>query len=316
MTNSIPEYLRKISIESGFNSEPFKETWSIWKPVIQRYVNINASAESVIGLADQLADIFKLTNTGGRSQSSLAGAGFSWEAFVNWYLNICFIGSRAVAVRNISDIPTPIRKALNVNYGTFKSNTEADIIVIIFPNLDIYKTSIDFLETNNNDIIISANSHKRNRAKIKNIIDNLTGAHFEKHEVGIIQCKTNWNDNAQIPMLWGMLYSVHEFKEGSQISIGIDSFSIDQLKKFTYSFVTVPTGKLENYKPSSTAVNRVRNLSGGNYWGHQTKSSIANSLKEIFNYNFSSAFSQSNIRKSIRENIDELDNDLSYFRIT
>ncbi len=316
MTNSIPEYLRRISIESGFISEPFQETWSIWKPAIQRYVHTNSSAESVIGLADHLADIFKLTNTGGRSQSSLSGAGYSWEAFVNWYLNICFIGSRAVAVRNISDIPTPIRKALNVNYGTFKSNTEADIIVIIFPDLDLYKSSIDSLEFNNNDIIVSTNSNRRKKTQNKDIINSLTVNHFEKHEVGIIQCKTNWNDNAQIPMLWGMLYSVHEFKEGSQISIGIDSFSIDQLKKFTYSFVTVPTGKLENYKPSSTAVNRVRNLSGGNYWGHQTKSSIANSLKEIFNYNFSSAFKPNNIRNSIRENIHELKNDLSYFRIT
>lgn len=32
-------------------------------------------------------------------------------------------------------------------------------------------------------------------------------------EAHIIQCKTNWNDNAQIPMLWNMVYATKDFKE-------------------------------------------------------------------------------------------------------
>ena len=34
---------------------------------------------------------------------------------------------------------------------------------------------------------------------------------FDKIEINVIQCKTNWNDNAQIPMLWDMIYKVKYF---------------------------------------------------------------------------------------------------------
>ena len=38
-----------------------------------------------------------------------------------------------------------------------------------------------------------------------------------------------------------------------------------------YAFVTVPTNQIDNFKPTSVSVARVKNLSGGNYWGLRTK---------------------------------------------
>ena len=61
-----------------------------------------------------------------------------------------------------------------------------------------------------------------------------------KFEIGIIQCKTNWNDNAQVPMLWDMIYSAGGFR-GRNITIGRNGYNIQNAQSFTYSFVTVPS---------------------------------------------------------------------------
>ena len=108
--------------------------------------------------------------------------------------------------------------------------------------------------------------------------------HFNEYEIGIIQCKTNWNDNAQTPMLWDMVYSSSGFA-GRNINVGTSAYSIRHVKLFTYSFVTVPTSR-GPFTPNSMPVKRVYHLSGGNYWGKPAVSSVANSLKDIFGKNF------------------------------
>ena len=44
------------------------------------------------------------------------------------------------------------------------------------------------------------------------------------------------------------------------------------------------------FKPQGMAVKRIWGLSGGNYWGHPSKSDVALSVAEIFNRNFAVAF--------------------------
>lgn len=79
----------------------------------------------------------------------------------------------------------------------------------------------------------------------------------------IIQCKTNWNDNAQVPMFGDLVYSATYFKSG--VSVGNNGYLIMDVNWFTYSFVTVPRVKLEKIKENSVCVLRVRYLSEGNY---------------------------------------------------
>jgi hypothetical protein len=133
--------------------------------------------------------------------------------------------------------------------------------------------------------------------------------------VGIIQCKTNWNDNAQIPMLWDMIYSAGGFR-GRNITIGRNNFSIQSLKQFSYSFVTVPSNHRGVYNQNSVCVKRVTNLSGGNYWGKPTVPYVAKSLKEIFVSNYITGFN-SNIRHNLKNNISEFSQNksLSYFNL-
>ena len=145
-------------------------------------------------------------------------------------------------------------------------------------------------------------------------INNLVEKYFGEISVHIIQCKTNWNDNAQIPMLWNMIYSSSNLINSghSTLSVGRNGFSLSNCKKFTYSFVTVPTVELNKFKIDSVAVQRVRNMSGGTYWGYPTKSGIARNIKEMIfsNFNDNQNF---NPLKTLEDYIPLLKTDYNYF---
>ena len=49
-----------------------------------------------------------------------------------------------------------------------------------------------------------------------------------------LQCKTNWNDNAQVPMLWDIIYSSNE--KLNNISVGINGVSPHSLTLLVMHF--------------------------------------------------------------------------------
>jgi hypothetical protein len=311
MYNSIPEYLRKQSVESCFELSAFTNGWPTWKTEIHNLIGTTPQASDILNIGDSLSSIFGTTGSSGRSQSEVSGGGYGWEGLVCWYLNLCLAGSNAVALRKIGDLPDPLRDSISINYGNFRSNTESDITVVVFPNRAEFtsdKYSISVHDQRGNPIP----NQSKGRYNAKNILNRLSEIHFDEFELGIIQCKTNWNDNSQIPMLWSMIYEATSFSSTS-ISVGRNGYTIYDLARFSYSFCTVPTNSLNNYKQNSTSVNRVRNLTGGNYWGYPSQSGIASSLKEIFNNNFRNAFQLGNQRTLINQAIPSLISTLSYF---
>ena len=307
---TIPDYFRKISTESLFSTKTLQNCWPIWKETIDEILGENFNEIDIINLGDHLSDIFKSTGGEGRGQSQVSAGGTAWESLVCWYINLCTIGSRTVAIRKMSLVPKPIQDAITVNYGNFACNTESDITVITFPDLPEYNNELEELEIENNDIIIE--TFKRNKFNTE-VSDFITARDFDNFEIGVIQCKTNWNDNAQIPMLWDMIYSANGFR-GRNITIGRNGFNIHNASNFSYSFVTVPSNQNTKYKSDSVAVKRVTNLSGGNYWGGNTEQNVARSIKEIFTNNFQSGY-PNNIRTEIRNALPLLENELSYFKI-
>lgn len=312
MTDNVIEYLRKKSVESCFSLSAFSSGWTTWKSEIHRITGQNYNDRSLLLLGDHLSEIFLSTRGVGRGQSQVSGGGYGWEGLVCWYLNLCFCGSRAVAIKKVSDLPEPLRDSISVNYGSFKSNTESDITVIIFPDqpeFTVDKLTNSILNSSGNLISNTKSNGKFNSSPI---LDRLAEINFDQFQVGVIQCKTNWNDNAQIPMLWSMIYQASF--TNSSISIGRNGYSIQQIP-FTYSFCTVPTNNLAGYKTTSTSVQRVRNLTGGNFWGRNSISGVSSSIKEIFNRNFKTAFSGTNQRVLLNSIIPDLSGDLSYFDI-
>lgn len=314
MSQNIIEYLRELVINQLFTTKGFKSAWPTWKAEINKLAP-SLTENQLFNLGDSLRDIFYTTNTSSkRSQSDVSKGGANWEALVCWYLNLCLIGRRTVVIKHsVKLIPPCVKDAITVNYGNFPSNTESDLIAITFPDkLDYYcdKDSISI----KNIIGESVSTYKTKRSKFNSleISDALCSRDFNDIEIHIIQCKTNWNDNAQIPMLWDAVYAATNFRSG--VSVGLKGFSITDVKRFTYSFVTVPTVKREKIKKSSLSVLRVRGLSGGNYWGLPTEVGIASSVKEMLNRNLKTGSKDSHITtiKAIRP---ELKNTYSYFNL-
>lgn len=311
MPNTIPDYFRKLSVESLFSTQTLQNCWPIWKTKINEILGEEYNETNLIDLGDRLSEIFTSTGGEGRGQSEVSAGGTAWESLVCWYINLCTIGSRTVAIRKMSLVPKPIQDAITVNYGNFACNTESDITVITFPNLVEYQSDISHLSVDNNGTLIEAIKRNKLNTEFSNF---LCARDFDSLEIGIIQCKTNWNDNAQIPMLWDMIYSANGFR-GRNITIGREGFNIHNANNFSYSFVTVPSNQRANYSSNSVAVKRVTNLSGGNYWGKSSKQHVARSLKEIFTNNFQAGY-VNNIRADIRASLPNLENELSYFKLT
>lgn len=311
MSQNIIEYLREESVNNLFKAKGFNTAWPIWKDKINSLAS-TPTATQVLSLGDHLKEVFYTTNISNqRSQSDVSGGGANWEALVCWYLNLCSIGRRTVIIKHTKKlIPEPISNAITVNYGSFISNTESDLIAITFPYKSDYlvnKEEISILDENGRQVI--AGSGKKYH--LLPVLNALVARDFSEIEIHIIQCKTNWNDNAQIPMLWDMIYSAKTFKTG--ITIGREGYSIANAKLFSYAFATVPTVKLDKLTPTSVAVQRVRNISGGNYWGLQTKSGVASSIKEILERNLKTG-AKDNHLKTIKDALPLFESDYAYFK--
>ena len=274
---------RMLAMNATRAIKTWQDCWPVWEIELSRLSNNFSDAKKVHELGDHLRDVFFATNTGSRDQGSLSGGGAGWESLVTWYLNLVFSGTNAVAMRQSqSVVPKTILDATTIRYGNHQTNTESDVCVIVYPD--------DFDFPNPGKAYMSE-------------LDKEVAKRIGDIEVGIIQCKTNWNDNAQVPMLWDMVYRA-SFGSGTNIHIGMNGYRVQHLRRFSYSFVTVPSQK-EGRMPSNSsqmAVKRVANLSGGNYWGMATKSGVALSLAEIFDSNFTSAF-RVNVRASIQNAI-------------
>jgi hypothetical protein len=203
-------------------------------------------------------------------------------------------------------IPKPLRDAFTVNYGNVPSNTESDLVGITFPNLPEYNLPYNSLTIPGLTLF-----NRRGTFKYLDTVNFLCDRDFNQLEAYIIQCKTNWNDNAQIPMLWDMIYASSSFSNTS-ITVGINNYQINALRRFAYAFITVPSNSRVTYKHSSMAVKRVINLSGGNYWGKPTQHSVAASIQDFFQRNCANSNS-SGIRTSLQCNIPLLNTSYAYF---
>lgn len=293
---NIVEYYRQKAVEDIFNIPSFQNSWLVWKNEIDRILGSAFTATDILDLGDSMTDIFRTTGQGGRGQSSLSGGGTAWEAFVCWYINLCTVNTRVIAIRRMSLVPKHIQDAITVNYSNSPCNTESDITILVFPDLPEYTSDIndsELLYSEGNPLLFLQNGMLN-----ITVLDNLIERDFAQFEIGIIQCKTNWNDNAQIPMLWDMIYSAGGFP-GRNITIGRNNYSIQSCNRFTYAFVTVPSNVRTVYKSEAIAVKRVYNLSGGNYWGKPTLPNVCRSLKEIFNNNYTNGFGRGGIRSSL-----------------
>ena len=252
-----------------------KNAWKTWGPIISRQICEPIQASNVIDLGDKLRPLMynayekKENPTLSETQSMKSTSGVLWESLLVWYCNLCLIGTRSVVMRkNKQLVPKQFLEAISTNYGIKKEDSEADLIVLTFPNHS------DFLD----------NVKKNGRSALKKLVD----THFGDFELGIISCKTPWNDFSVIPKHWNLVYRLTlEHPDVLDEQIGTDTFNIRNLKKFYYAFATLPSQKPDIIKSDGLPVLRLMDLSGGTYWGLPSKEGIAKSMKEFFEKNIS-----------------------------
>jgi hypothetical protein len=109
--------------------------------------------------------------------------------------------------------------------------------------------------------------------------------------------------SATAPMLWHIVYNTQK-PPSPTVAVGEGGFSPYSFQNFSYAFMTVPTNAngVETFKNTTTAVVRVRGLSGGNYWGYPRKAGVADSISEFLGRNFQIVFS-GGVKNHIARNI-------------
>ena len=243
-----------------------RNSWNIWSGKLNNLIDEENWGESIFNIGDNLSEVFLSTKDKGRSQSGVSGGGAGWECLVTWYLNFLLIDTNVIAVRQNKDfVPKCISDCLTVTISNTQTNTESDILVYSIPDFDKIQGST----------ISDFNNHLAKR--------------IDQVDLLVLQCKTNWEDNAQIPMLWDMIYNSES--RLNNVSVGINGLNPKSLRKFKYGFVTVPTGKRgKQVKPGLLKVLRVKNLTGGNFWGKPSETDVASSIKEFAGRHFPNSF--------------------------
>lgn len=255
--------------------------WPGYKNELQAILGSSPAEQQILNIGLNLKRIFK-SELRGRSQGELSRGGASWEILVTWYLNLVFWNTNVVAMRpKKSLVPPVISDAMAVKVKGVVTSKETDVIVIEVPS--------------------TSNKLELDRDSINGVI----GSNPELTSVGVVQCKTNWNDNAQTPMLWNIVYAAQNLQV-QNVVVGSNGYSPSSFGRFSYAFMTVPTntekdGK-DNYKTTSTAVVRVQGMTGGNYWGNPSVNGVADSIAEYFGRNFSHVF-DGGVQRHIAKNL-------------
>jgi lipoprotein-anchoring transpeptidase ErfK/SrfK len=245
--------------------DSFANSWSSWKPEITGHLGTSPSAQDVFDLGDHLSEVFRSNAVVGRDNAAVSQGGVAWECLVCWYLNLVLWGTDTIAIRpHANFLPSVVKDALTVSIQNVQTNTESDLVVLSIPGSKSHAN----LDLNGIDMILRTSAGQV--------------------AISVVQCKTNWNDNSQIPMLWDLIYNSSSFRVPN-VSIGRDGVSPTSFKTFSYAFVTVPTSR-GDFTPTKLPALRVRGLTGGNYWGHPSKAGVARSIKEFFTANFATSF--------------------------
>ena len=236
------------------------------------------TASHIAGLGPHLSEAFKAgepATAGMDPQAKASIAGAVWEGLIVWYLNICLAGSRSVAIKKKSHAPASVANSMSVVLNAGGRLSEPDVLIVT-------------LDSNKVDDVLA---RWPTAAWRKNVDDN-----FGDCCVINIQCKSNWNDTLQTPMLWNLLYDAArnlsaaagnslQLLGGNRISFGQSGFYIKDLKGFCYAFVTAPSDKVTNFSVQSVHVLRTRFFTGGAFWGRPTSPNICTSFQEFFNVN-------------------------------
>ena len=229
-----------------------------------------------------------------RDQSGLSQSGKVFECLTSWYLNILFWNTPVVVgSAGKNRVPDVLRDVTTVNVNNSECNSETDVFAFSIPDADYFSYTG----------IASVNEWLVPR--------------LSKVNLTMIQTKTNWKDNVQIPMLWNLIYKDKLIYEG--VRIGRNGQFLESLESFSYAFITIPSGKGsldEICAPHERHVLRVQQMSGGNYWCASRKENVAKAIYDFPDRNFKGIILRTPSKRlwgHVQENLQKYPNMLDSF---
>lgn len=343
--NCIIEYYRRNVCEAINNctfrqNDVSRPAVPTWEACMQKHIGLTPTmtskqhAEKIFLLGEHLRDVFystKDTSSSGRQQGELSSGGYLWERLVAYYLNYCLVNTRTVVFTGATNFDA-IKTA--VTFNDMDSTSEVDLLAITFADVPEFTTDIDSVR---HDLQITYPAtgtvptqlefiHNKRLGK-KSFTERLTNylicENYSEMGVHVIQCKTNWNDIVQTPMLWSLVYYLSRdninLPISSNINFGSGLYTLPRLKDFSYSFVSVPTqnngeyetdlakkAKLEadfedKFSETNLPVKRAKLIRGGYYWGLPKHGTI-HPINELLNRNLHSGYT-GHIVDNILDNI-------------
>lgn len=265
---SLIEAYRREQVEALFKIRSFSTSFdSYWRQELAPLV-AEGRGQELVDVGDHLKELFSKGSTKTRDQSQLSGGGTVWECLLCWWINACLVGTRGIALR-ASFAPFPLREAMTINLGSRRVQSELDLLLLDFPEDEV--------------------SPGGGKKRLQEAISDLTALHRSEMGVCNLQCKTNWNDNAQTVMLWSIVYGIAADAGYSKnlpggMTVG-GGYTLSMFPRFRYGFATVPTNSRE-YSATDLPALRLSTLSGFTYWGRPQKNGVARSLKSIFTDHF------------------------------
>lgn len=261
-----------------FANDKFCEMWrDVYSAGINDVLAANQTAAGVREIGRRLYELFyesyqewkqaKPEQEPSRSQSDLSRGGRIWESMVSWYLNLGLVATSCVAVKwNKSLVPRRLQDALAVSVQDVPSNSATDILAIGFGF-----GGVDPVALPEDDLAAVVEALNRQLVPAETTL-------------GVLECKTNWNDNAVVPMLWNAVYS-QLLKGGAvaDLSVGRNGMHLGDFRRFFYSFVAVPTSSPKGgFKPTLSRVTRLASLTGGRFWALPEERGVAKNISEMF----------------------------------
>jgi hypothetical protein len=231
-------------------------------------------------LGSELSQIFSLDSESARDQSDVSVSGNAWSRLVNWYLNMCLIGTRCWAVNNSDLLPPQVKRALKLQINNQKVQNSKEIIVLGYFGEDVPQVTIpnDF-----NGINLKINYSQIYKEFFSSI-------NLNDLRVVLLSAKTNCSDMLAIPLFWNFCYKGNNM-DMFDVKVGNEKENPEKLKdgKVLYSIVTVPTGKEARISngtiPGHSALSKLQLLDGGFYWCRPTSDKV-NSFENFISDNF------------------------------
>jgi hypothetical protein len=266
---NIISVLNLISAQDCLSNQSFNDNWQRYKQYIETYLGEYPSQKKIQSLGEELSLIFS-KNDSERGQSDVSVSGNVWSKLINWYLNVCLLGTNCWAVSSSQLLPPQIIRALEIKINGEKVSRSKEIVIVQYTGPE----KVDIVLPND---LSGVNLKETYKEAYKNFFKKID---LNDVRVILLSPKTIASDMLSSPLFWNFCYKGNKLNSIFDIQIGNNKENPEAFKdrKVYYSVVTVPTGREEKIRsgtiPGKAQINKMYLLDGGFYWGRQSSDKV------------------------------------------